>query len=115
MFPNPDDWADWLLLRGFVPVGFLTLTFDSRRGAMSDEGALWWWRQLVRQLNEDAGGRKYRRKWGHSWFSYVVGLEYHKSGVPHLHALVDGRVSFARVHALWQLWNWFSLTKIVLA
>jgi hypothetical protein len=64
---------------------------------------------LVRYLNERVGGKLYRRKWGHSYFSYIVGTEFHKSGAVHLHALVDNYIDFNAAHAFWQArcgWLW---------
>lgn len=110
---DPSTWAVWLQGLGFHPVGFFTLTFDDRRGGVTPEAALWFWRHLVRLFNEDVGGTNYRRKWGHSWFSYVVGVEYHKTGVPHLHALVDGRLDFKTLHRRWNSLCGFAWTRIV--
>lgn len=108
---SPDDWARWLIHeQHFIPRQRLTLTFDLKRQAVSVEGALWYWRRLVQWLNEREGGRAYRDKWGHSWFSYVVGVEYHKSGAVHLEAVTDANLlPYAAIHQWWQGmcgWAW---------
>lgn len=103
--PRADDWVDWLMgyeaADRFLAQSFLTLTFDQKKQATSVEGALWWWRRLVQHLNTRMASGKYRDKWGHSYFGYVVGVEFHKSGVVHLHALVDNYIDYAEVHSWW--------------
>jgi hypothetical protein len=47
------------------------------------------------------GGLKFERKWGHSYFSYLVGVEDHRLGGAHLHVAIDARISFATVHCWW--------------
>lgn len=101
--PHPviDDWLDWLFAKNFYPTAFITLTFDRQKCAASVEGALWWWRRLVQHLNTRMANSDYRDKWGHSYFGYVVAVEYHKSGAVHLHAAVDNWIDFAEVHSWW--------------
>jgi hypothetical protein len=94
-----------------MAVSHLTLTFDSRRHGMSVEGALFMWRRLVQQLNEDLGGHAYRDKWGHCYFGYLVGVEFHKSGVVHLHVVVDNWIDYRRVHAWWNEFCGFAWIK----
>jgi hypothetical protein len=91
----------------------VTMTFDpQRRGPVSEAQALWWWRRLVRRLNEEIGGKHYRDKWGHSYFGYIAGVEYHKSGAVHMHAVVDNWIDFGLAHACWQAWNgWLWIRK----
>jgi hypothetical protein len=89
----------------------LTLTFDSRRHGISVEGALFMWRRLVQQLNEDQGGKAYRDKWGHCYFGYLVGVEFHKSGVVHLHVVVDNWLDYRRVHGWWNEFCGFAWIK----
>jgi hypothetical protein len=91
----------------------LTLTFDDRRDGVTVDGALWFVKRLVQTLNEEVGGRSYRDKWGHSYFGYVVGVERHKSGVPHVHVVVDNWVDFKRVHVFWNKHCGFAWTTII--
>jgi len=91
-------------VRGLYPRSHLTLTFDPKRWSdkgISQRQAQWWWRRLVRVLNAEQGGDRFRRKWGHSYFSYVLGIEHHRSGAIHAHALVDQWVDFELVHRWW--------------
>lgn len=70
------------------------------------------WRLLVRRLNEAAGGKNYQRKWGHSYFGYIFGMDVHKDGVFHCHAVIDNWVDFKMVHELWQRWaGWAGMDK----
>ena len=103
---TPDEWVEWLLMAGFVPRQRLTLTFDQKRQAVSEAGALWYWRRLVQYLNEIAGGHDYCDKWGHSWFSYVAGVEYHKSGAVHLEVATDANwFPYRDIRRWWENWG----------
>lgn len=68
---------------------------------MSDDGALVRWHWLVKHLNERAGGKTFRRKWGHSYFGYLAGSELTTNGVVHLQVAVDNVVDFGEVHEWW--------------
>lgn len=99
-----DGWILFAWQQRFVPKSHLTLTFDQkRRGKVSRDQALWWQRRLVDLLNRRMGGVQYRRKWSHSYFGYVVGVEHHRSGVAHLHMCVDKWIDFKFVHHWWNL------------
>lgn len=106
------EWVEYLLMAGFVPASMLTLTFDLKKHAVSVDQAGWWWRRLVDRLNVDMGGSNYRDKWGHSYFGYVMGSEYTRAGVVHLHVIVDNWVSFRTVHRWWNLYNGYAWTRI---
>jgi len=82
--------ADW--------TGYLTLTF---RDEKTPDVAKSLFRWFVRKNNEHAFGKHYSQKVGHSYFSYVVGLEYQRRDVVHFHALVDQPIDFAFVHKIW--------------
>jgi hypothetical protein len=104
-----DGYVELALKAGFVPVAHITLTFGKERQMVTPERAAFTWRQLVRRLNEHVGGRSYRRKWGHSYFGYVFGVERHKDGVPHGHAVVDNWIDFDLAHKWWNRvagWMW---------
>lgn len=97
-----DDWVSWLLLDvGFHPKWFMTLTFGNDYSEMPAEWVRSTWKWLVHRLNLQVGGPNYRRKFHHSYFSYVMTLEYQKRGALHIHAVGDGRVDFGMVHHLW--------------
>jgi hypothetical protein len=80
----------------------MTLTFDpKRRPEANRDQTLWFWRRLVEHLNTLKGGKRYRNKWGHSYFGYVAGVEHHRNGMPHLHVVVDSWVDYSEVIAWW--------------
>ena len=88
----------------------LTLTFREETG----EDVAWKrWRRLVRLVNEELVGRHYTKHVGHSYFSYVVGMEEQRRGVVHFHALLDSAVDFARIHAVWNAWSGFAHTDVI--
>lgn len=95
-----DDWVDWLHEMGFVPDSHLTLTWRDS-GPTTSTSALWWWGKLVAALNVAMFNRQYTHVVGHSYFSYVVGVEWQQRGAIHLHVVVDAPVSYATVHEWW--------------
>ena len=114
-----ETWADFFAEKKFVGMSHLTLTFDLKRWVatgVSVDSALFMWRRLVQALNENALRTKdYQRKVGHSYFGYVVGVEFHKSGVVHLHAVVDNWIDYAFVHEWWNKrcgFAWITKLKI---
>lgn len=121
MWKSAADYAMWLIAeKGFVPKLAITLTWDCKRGkagwnGVSVDGALWWWRQLVRFLNAHEGGKDYRRKWGHSYFGYVVGVERNKAGVVHVHAVVDNWIDCKVLHGWWNARCGFAWTNALTA
>lgn len=82
--------ADWR--------NFWTLTF---RDDKSPDVARSLFRWLVKCLNHDLGGKNYINKWGHSYFSYVVGMERQSRDVVHFHVLADQPVNFSKIHGIW--------------
>jgi hypothetical protein len=107
------DWLAWFASVNFAPTSFITLTFDDR---YSEVGADWvrgLWKKLVHELNKDVGGRDYRRKFKHSYFSYVMTLEYQTRGALHVHALVDNWIDYDLLHRLWNSWAGFAWVKRV--
>lgn len=100
--------ASWLIDdRGFdaLTVGHFTFRQKDVSGSnlpiMSFEQASWWWRHFVQSINREVGGNHYQRKWKHSYFSYVCGLEAHKSGWPHFHVVIDGYIDYGWVIGWW--------------
>jgi len=96
-------WVEWIVNAKEWRT-FLTLTY---RNEVSRETALRDWRFLVRCLNRDLLGKHYTQKVGHSYFSYVVALEYQQRGVLHFHGLVDKPLNFEKVHRVWNRINGF--------
>jgi hypothetical protein len=98
-----ESWSEYL--RGFANwKSFLTLTFraaDRTHEVTGDqaERAFSW---LIQRLNSDLFGKHYTRIVHHSYFAYALALERHKSGLLHMHALVDRRINFQLAIALWQ-------------
>jgi len=82
--------ADWK--------SFISLTFRDEKTPDVANSLFKW---FIRQNNEHAFGKHYTQKVGHSYFSYVYGLEYQTRDVVHFHALVDKPLDFSFVHRTW--------------
>jgi len=82
--------ADWK--------SFISLTF---RDEKTPDVAMSLFKWFIRTNNEHAFGKHYTNKVGHSYFSYVVGLEYQTRDVVHFHALIDKPIDFSYVHKTW--------------
>lgn len=98
-----DQLADWKI--------FATLTFEDDVYPDVAKRKLY---RLIRRLNEDVFGKKYRRIVGHSYFSYVIGIEYQIREVVHFHMLIDQPINFRLAHKLWNSWAgfaWFDKVK----
>lgn len=100
-----DGFLQLAVSQGFLPTSFITLTYDRGRfeggSGPSRNSVIVHWKQLVRKLNQHVGGKRYYRKWGHSYFGYVMGVEQHKDGVFHAHAVVDNWIDWALLHEWW--------------
>ncbi len=96
-FANQEATRDWLASLKIWRV-FLTLTF---KNPIAPEPAFQIWRRLVRILNQKSFGPHYTRLVHHSYFSYVLGLEYQRRDVVHFHALVDKPLNFDLIHRWW--------------
>lgn len=90
------DFADWKT--------FLTLTFEQsdRTHDVTQTEAQFNFRRLVQVLNTDLYGHHYTRIVGHSYFAYALAFEPHKSGLLHLHALLDNRTNWSLIMRYWQ-------------
>lgn len=95
-----DAWAQWLQGVGFVPTAMLTLTWKDE-GPPNAGAALIWWGRLVAELSGSIFGNSYTKVVGHSYFSYVVGVELQQRGAIHLHCLVNEPIPFVIVHDWW--------------
>jgi len=82
--------ADWSTMT--------TLTFRDPTGP---DVALARLRGLIRCLNENLLGGHYTQKVKHSYFSYMVGIEYQVRDVIHFHCLVSRPIDFGLVHRWW--------------
>jgi len=77
---------------------FSTLTFKED---VSDEFAMRMLKGLIRSLNQGVFGNNYTRLVGHSYFSYICGVERQERGTPHFHILFDRSIDYER---LWEWW-----------
>jgi hypothetical protein len=89
---------------------FLTLTF---REDKAPDVANAYWKRLVRELNQELYGKHYTKKVHHSYFSYVLGVEYQRRDVIHFHAIADKPLNFKKIHTLWNDWAGFVWTDII--
>jgi hypothetical protein len=90
---------------------YITLTF---REETPPDVAKNKFRYLVQVLNRDAFGKHYVRRVGHSYFSYVLAMEYQQRGVIHFHGLGDRQINFELAHKVWNNlagFAWFEPTK----
>jgi hypothetical protein len=101
-------WSEWLSKRDWLI--FITLTF---REETHKEIAIRKFYKLIRVLNEKICGKHYTNYVGHSYFSYIAGIEYQIRDVIHFHALIDRPVSFITIHNLWNEWAGFAEVELV--
>lgn len=94
-------WVEWLRGIGFIPSAMLTLTWRDE-GPPNAGAALIWWSRLVQELCGSVFGNSYTKVVGHSYFSYVVGVELQLRGAIHLHCLVNEPIPFVIVHSWWE-------------
>jgi len=106
-----EEYYKWLSeLRNWV--NFISLTF---RDEKPPDVAFCFYRRLVQILNKRLYGNNYTRKVGHSYFNYVIGMEFKLSReVCHFHVLVDKSVDFDLLHTWWNAaagWAWVDQIK----
>ena len=107
-------WIRFAYQNNFVAKSLLTFTFDRKRKInITPDRAYWEFRYLIRRLNQYIGGPRYRKKWGHSYFGYIFGVEKHKDGVFHAHAVIDNWIDFRMMHEIWNERCGYAWTKIV--
>ncbi len=104
-----DTYAKWLATLAPWSL-FVTLTFREDR---TEDVARGLFRRLVRVLNEEAFGKRYQRIVKHSYFSYVLAMEYQLREVVHLHFIADRPLHFRLLHDVWNVWAGFALTEII--
>lgn len=90
----------------------ITLTIANEHMCF-EEGMDKRWRSLVQRLNVDLYGNNYVRRVGHSYFSYLEGVEYQTRLAVHLHVLVDQPVNFSLIHRLWNHMSGFAYIEPV--
>lgn len=98
-----DALIEWLCAWGFT--AFWSLTFNPSKfpnGVSAGICSHLWRHVIVENLNRELFGNHYRRIVGHSYFGYVVGIEPHKSGSLHMHAVTTRRTNWSRSCELWQ-------------
>jgi hypothetical protein len=104
-----ESTANWLYsLRSWSI--FITLTFREEK---PPDVAKALFMRLIRKLNEDVFGKHYTKKVGHSYFSYLLAIEYQRREVIHFHVLIDRPVNFDKIHILWNSWAGFAWTEII--
>lgn len=92
-----ESWISWVSgLANWKT--FVTLTFKDEKAPDVAMSLFKWW---VRINNEQLFGKRYLKKVGHSYFSYVVGMEYQSRDVIHFHVLVDKPINFKVTHKAW--------------
>lgn len=79
---------------------FITLTFKNER---PPDVAYKYLLRLIQVANKDAFGKNYVQKVGHSYFNYLVGMEFQRRDVVHFHMLVDRPVHYELIHHWWNL------------
>lgn len=92
-----DAWAEWVSSLCDWK-SFITLTFERERFPDVAKSLFRWW---VKVNNQYVFGKRYTRKVGHSYFSYLCGMEYQKREVVHFHVLVDKPIHYSVTHNAW--------------
>lgn len=108
-----DALADMIRSHGFLPVAHVTLTYETGHLRHKSEVVQRDVEGLVAYLNTRAGGRRYSRKWKHSYFGYVVGVEFTAVGAMHVQMAVDNMVDFAALHSYWRRRHGFAWIRQV--
>lgn len=102
-------YATWICdLRDWS--GFITLTFKNDTAPDVANRLL---QRLISKLNEECFGANYETTIGHSYFSYVFGIELQKREVSHFHLIVDRPVNFQLIHRLWNKWGGYAWTALI--
>lgn len=87
---------------------FITLTFRQDINELAAQKAVI---RLIRILNAELLGSHYKNYIRHSYFSYVVSMEYQLRGVPHFHMLADKDINYQLVHEYWNRYHGFAIVK----
>lgn len=92
-----DTWAEYLA--NFAEwTSFISLTFKVEKFPDVARSLFYWW---IKVNNAHVFGKRYIRKVGHSYFSYVYGIEMQKREVIHFHVLVDKPINYSVTHDAW--------------
>lgn len=90
---------------------FGTLTFKNE---VSPGYALSCWRKWLQEVNTEEVGKRYSNYVGHSFFSYVLGVERQSRGVLHFHFLASKGFEFYFARRVWENmagYCWFGLVR----
>jgi hypothetical protein len=96
-----DVTAEWLMGRENWCT-FITFTFKDE---ISKDLAYRKIKRFIREANELEFGSHYTQKVGHSYFSYVIGMERQERGVIHFHMCIDRKIDFNWIHCYWNKFN----------
>ena len=92
-----ETWAEYLA--SFADwKSFISLTFRVEKFPDVARSLFYWW---VKVNNSHVFGKRYQRAVGHSYFSYVYGIELQKREVIHFHVLVDKPINYSVTHDAW--------------
>lgn len=96
-------WREWLPEQ-FVPITMSTLTFDTYKKVphLTVDSSWGLFKRWVHEINRHVMGKNYKRKFKHSYFSYVVTGEYQIRGVIHYHVLVDNYIPYEFANSVWR-------------
>jgi hypothetical protein len=108
-----DAWVEWIINKPWKAMITLTYNDDKHQFDITSRAANNDFRRLVQKLNIGVFGDHYTKHCHHSYFGYVLGLEYQKRSVIHYHCLVDNFVNFELIHRYWGNLHGFVWTSIV--
>jgi len=92
-----DEWIKWVSGRNWRSM----ITLTVKQVEMKQDTLINSFYRLIRYINTKMYGDHYTRILGHSYFSYLVGIERQKRGALHLHVLVDRPVPFDYIRKMW--------------
>lgn len=96
-------WVEFLLTMADWR-SFITFTFKKdKHPELALKDFTWW----LRAMNKHAFGKNYRNFVKHSYFSYVLAIEWTSLDVVHFHALIDRPIDYAYSNRLWNAFNGF--------
>ncbi len=104
-----EEYVEWILK--FAPwMVYVTLTF--REDKYPDVAKKYFYR-LVDCLNRRVFGEKYKRIVDHSYFSYVLVMEYQIREVVHFHFIADKPLDYLLLHEFWNEQAGFAFTDTI--
>lgn len=113
---NRNDITDaWLVWVAEKCKWKFMVTLTVKDPDMKRESLIKAWSRLLRYINDEVFGQNYTRKVGHSYFSYMLGIEKQKRGALHLHILIDRPIPITYIRKLWDsAWGigWVGIDKV---